>query len=358
MGMLTRGSVVLALELSGAVAMVVGGTPAAASAGCTETFGAQSGSRAVLPGGTRTFSADPSSGVWMGADGFVTDVDVSLSVDAGYSYDMADLEVRLVHQGAWSALIRRQQLPGGFYSLTLDDEGSPRSWRSWPMTGTVQPDEPLARHDHSPVQWSWEVEIRNWGGEVIYAQDIRITITSDSCDSDGDGVPERIDNCPTVANRDQADWDGDGLGNVCDPTPGTDPHAPPPAPPTSPPTTQPTTSPTTPPTTTTSSLPPSSSGCSAACGYARTLELKHQVRKHRLTGSVASVAAGCRASVPVSIWKKRSGADRKLVVVTTRTSGTFRTTAPRKPGRYYATVGSVAEPICAEARSRTVRVRR
>ncbi|HEY2775004.1 MAG TPA: thrombospondin type 3 repeat-containing protein [Candidatus Binatia bacterium] len=35
-------------------------------------------------------------------------------------------------------------------------------------------------------------------------------------DVDGDGVCGNIDNCPTVANPDQADIDGDGIGNVCD----------------------------------------------------------------------------------------------------------------------------------------------
>lgn len=46
--------------------------------------------------------------------------------------------------------------------------------------------------------------------------------------SDGDLVPDNIDNCPTVANPDQIDHDNDGLGDLCDESPGypttDDPH--------------------------------------------------------------------------------------------------------------------------------------
>ncbi|MHC5112493.1 MAG: thrombospondin type 3 repeat-containing protein [Planctomycetota bacterium] len=36
-------------------------------------------------------------------------------------------------------------------------------------------------------------------------------------DSDGDGVPDETDNCPSVANANQRDADFDGAGNACDP---------------------------------------------------------------------------------------------------------------------------------------------
>jgi len=51
--------------------------------------------------------------------------------------------------------------------------------------------------------------------------------TSDENDIDGDGVPNAEDNCPSMFNpirpqytdRKQADYDGDGLGDICDPYP-------------------------------------------------------------------------------------------------------------------------------------------
>jgi hypothetical protein len=45
-----------------------------------------------------------------------------------------------------------------------------------------------------------------------------ISIVQDSgADSDGDGVPDSIDNCPNTSNPTQADCDQDGIGDACDP---------------------------------------------------------------------------------------------------------------------------------------------
>ena len=38
-------------------------------------------------------------------------------------------------------------------------------------------------------------------------------------DEDGDGIEDRLDNCPNVPNADQADGDGDRAGDACDANP-------------------------------------------------------------------------------------------------------------------------------------------
>ena len=45
------------------------------------------------------------------------------------------------------------------------------------------------------------------------------TVAPPGLDSDGDGIPDALDNCPLIPNPDQADRDGDGIGDVCDKCP-------------------------------------------------------------------------------------------------------------------------------------------
>ena len=54
----------------------------------------------------------------------------------------------------------------------------------------------------------------------IDPDDVTVSVLDDEPplpDGDGDGIPDGVDNCPSVANPSQSDLDGDGLGDACDP---------------------------------------------------------------------------------------------------------------------------------------------
>lgn len=184
-------------------------------------------------------------------------------------------------------------------------------------------------------------------------------------DSDGDGWLNSEDNCPFAFNPGQEDADLDGTGDVCDPTPTGEPTTPPPTttpptttPPTTPPptTTSPTTGPSPTPTTSPVAPPTAIPGCVTGCAYPREVGLR--VKGSTLRGTVTSTAVGCQGGATVTVWRQRKGADRRLVVLTSRASGAFRTARPARAGRYYVTVASPAQPLCGPARSRAIRITR
>lgn len=344
MGMLTRArarvGLVLGLVLASTVAVVATGTPAAAAAvPCTQTFTGSSWEGPPLSEfQSRSMAVNVPPGAFL-PGAVVRDVDVRVvaQVSGAIIVDLAanGLRTRLLQDFSMG-----REFGSVMANLELDDAGPPRPQGA--ATGRFRPDGgQLAVFHGSPAAAPWVFTFNNPGqAGPLQPVQVQVTITTDGCDSDGDGVPEASDNCPSVANADQTDWDGDRLGNACDASPGTAPV----------PATDPTPTPITSPVT---SVP----GCTAGCAYARTVGLR-LVKRNRLRGAVESVASGCQSSVPVTLWRQRRGADRKLVVVTTREGGTFRTKAPRRAGRYYVTVGSADEPLCAADRSRAVRVKR
>ena len=54
------------------------------------------------------------------------------------------------------------------------------------------------------------------GDKVLNEDDAFPDDATESKDTDKDLIGDNADNCPAVANKDQADLDEDGLGNVCD----------------------------------------------------------------------------------------------------------------------------------------------
>jgi Thrombospondin type 3 repeat len=65
---------------------------------------------------------------------------------------------------------------------------------------------------------TWTTEIRyDRGGDTLNLDTDTFVVTGCVVDTDGDGISDGSDNCPTVANPSQANNDGDALGDACDP---------------------------------------------------------------------------------------------------------------------------------------------
>jgi Zn-dependent metalloprotease len=67
------------------------------------------------------------------------------------------------------------------------------------------------------IQLRWDLGTDGCGGSTFgwYVDDV--TVYDCEPDGDGDGVADAYDNCPTVPNADQANFDGDAQGDACDP---------------------------------------------------------------------------------------------------------------------------------------------
>ena len=80
----------------------------------------------------------------------------------------------------------------------------------------LDPNWPLAS-DHNPVTCVLDPGIDGDGDGVPHSSDNCPDLANpDQADPDGDGLGTVCDNCPDLANLDQADLDGDGAGDVCD----------------------------------------------------------------------------------------------------------------------------------------------
>jgi len=74
----------------------------------------------------------------------------------------------------------------------------------------------------SGFYWAWSPANSNIGGvlqddwQTPWADKLALLRSLWNSDTDGDGVDDATDNCPLLANPDQADLDTDGQGDVCD----------------------------------------------------------------------------------------------------------------------------------------------
>lgn len=90
-----------------------------------------------------------------------------------------------------------------------------------PITAQSRGEDGLIQSAFSRVRWldmlDGEVNIQiDAPNEPFLAVDYVFLDTDHFAEQDEDGITDPLDKCPFTANADQADSDGDGIGDVCD----------------------------------------------------------------------------------------------------------------------------------------------
>ena len=149
--------------------------------------------------------------------------DINVTVDITHSWN-SDLRIAIFPPSGIDDFIFLSFENGGSsdnYEGTVfdDDATTPIASGSGPFAGTFSPDQPLSTYNGTLSRGIWTlvvVDMIDADGGSFNSWSIDICGSIDPDDFDGDGALNDVDNCLITFNEDQADNDGDGIGDLCD----------------------------------------------------------------------------------------------------------------------------------------------
>ena len=121
----------------------------------------------------------------------------------------------------WTGFSSVESTDGGSIVYTLSEDGSSWWWHdgsTWSLSSSSSEANAASAVDSSIGELSssqlyWCAHLVGDGSQAVSLDQVSLEYAEDS---DGDGVLDTDDNCPSVANPGQADADGDGDGDACD----------------------------------------------------------------------------------------------------------------------------------------------
>jgi hypothetical protein len=141
-----------------------------------------------------------------------TPTSLFLTIELEHAADPPPDEIRISVFGDNGVTFRDQRLPASGMLV-------PSSSTSLGTVTIYLPEK--SRHARLDVRALFQGALRLEGlqeADVHAGKQVTVTVilrTGATPDGDGDGVPDAIDNCRMTVNRDQADTDGNGIGDLC-----------------------------------------------------------------------------------------------------------------------------------------------
>ncbi len=149
----------------------------------------------------------------------VTDINVTVDIEYPFIQD-----ILILLESPSGTIV---ELAGGLggsgenYSITVFDDDAETSIADAapPFNGTFKPQNPLSKFNGESLKGEWKLAVLDrWpeDGGVIKLLKVEFCGAGEfSADTDGDGTFDSADNCVDTPN-DQTDTDGDGMGDACD----------------------------------------------------------------------------------------------------------------------------------------------